>query len=151
MNELTCAWVRDRLPEYARAELDPAVAGAIEAHVPECESCTSELELVGILRDLRAPVPAGLDTRVLSAAATRHRAGTWSPGRLAMAATVAFALVTAGIVWQSNGDDGAARPDLAGPATVDWTTGEPAILRGGVDLGSLSEEELMKLLEELDS
>lgn len=147
-----CDWIRDRLPEYAQGGLDTAESAGVDTHLSACEACRSELALVRLLRESRVEVPAGLDARVVAAAATGHRAWAWSPRRLGMAATVAFAMITAGVVWQTNGGaDGRAASDLAGPAGVDWSTGEPTILRGGLDLGALSEDELLKLLEELDS
>jgi hypothetical protein len=70
-----------------------------------------------------------------------------------MAATVVFALVTAGVISQMGLLESSARAgeDLAGAPSVDWTRGDAVLLRGGLDLSALSEDELLKLLEEMDS
>ena len=49
--DVTCALVRDLLPLYADGVLSEDGGSLVEAHLPECPPCTSELEA------LRAPVP----------------------------------------------------------------------------------------------
>jgi anti-sigma factor RsiW len=148
----SCDTVRDRLPEFVREVLPASEMAVVAAHLETCGECGGELRVVRMVALPRAVLPAGFEQRVVRAVRTR-RSPVFSPGRLAMAATVVFALVTAGVIRQTGLLDGSSRgsEDLAGVQSVDWTRGDPVLLRGGLDLSTLSEDELLKLLEEMDS
>ncbi|MGH7502991.1 MAG: anti-sigma factor family protein [Longimicrobiales bacterium] len=152
MSTITCDAVRDRLPDYVLDRLGPGEASLMEAHVRACAGCRAERDLVGALRTAPVMVPDGLHDRVMSAIRNRP-ARRWSASQLAMAATVVFAFASAGVISQTGLLQGPS-PTLEIPVTVpvlDWTAGEPVLLRGGLDLDILSEDELVKLLEEMDS
>ncbi len=147
MTSLTCERLRDRLPAAARGgEMD----AALREHVESCTDCAAELTVLRVVRGTPATVPDGLDTRILE----RLRAGevrtAWSARRLAMAAMVAFALVTGGILMNRGGEADPA--DLAG-LPADWLNeaSPPRILSGAPGLEALSEDELIRLLEEMES
>ncbi|MCI0434691.1 MAG: zf-HC2 domain-containing protein [Gemmatimonadetes bacterium] len=145
---LECERIRDELPALLSARLTESAERDVRAHLGSCEACAVELE---VLRTLGAPVrmPAALESRVLQELnRPGRRAGTFGLQRLAMAATVVFALITAGVLMTRNGNEAAELPDLP----EDWLGQEaPRILTGAPGLEALSEDELMRLLEELDS
>jgi predicted anti-sigma-YlaC factor YlaD len=151
MTTMTCDAIRDSLPEFVREVLPAGQMAVIESHLATCAECRAERDVITVLTR-PATVPAGLEERVIRAV-RKQRRPTFSPGGLAMAATVVFALVTAGVVSQMGllESNSRAREDLAGAPSVDWTRGDPVLLRGGLDLSALSEDELLKLLEEMDS
>lgn len=156
MSETGCDWVRDRLPDRLHGRLDDAAVARLERHLATCEECRSE---AGLLEQLRAtaPVPGGLEGRVRAAVREADR-----PARilrfpvrrnLALAATVVFALVTATVVTQRGGE-----PDPASLAFTDapdgagliWSAWDEPLLAGGAGLHALSEEELERVLLELE-
>jgi hypothetical protein len=154
MNAMRCDAVRDRLPELANGFANAAETQAVRAHVAECRECAAELALIETLRAEETFVPFGLERRVIQAVRAGRTQRTWSPARVAMAATVVFALVTAGLLMSdapwgvqqpvSVGDDvtlGAT--ELIGPSE--------SMVNGVPSLHNLSEEQLEKLLRELGS
>lgn len=150
MTTWTCETARDRLAEYAADRLTDAEAAVLLAHLETCAECRAEYEVVRMLTTPAPAMPADFEARVLRAVRSR-RQPLFSPARLAMAATVVFALVTAGVISQTGLLDNGRSPSDEVPATFDWTRGDPVLLRGGLDLSALSEDELLKLLEEMDS
>lgn len=151
MTTLVCESVRDLLPEFVREELRAAEMAAVEAHLETCAECRAEHAAIASIRTPIAPLPAGFEQRVLRAVRSPRRA-FFRPGRVAMAATVVFALVTAGVILETGLlEQGASSEESLNVQTIDWTSGDPVLLRGGLDLGALSEDELLQLLEEMDS
>jgi anti-sigma factor RsiW len=149
MSGRTCDWIRDRLPEYAAGGLDATGVAAVTEHLQDCSECRDEAELV---RRLRAPavLPAGFEGRVVAALGTHApRSRMWSVRHYAMAATVAFALITGSLLWRS----------AAGPVDIDANPGVASLpvvdggdaLLPGPGLSALSEEELLALLKEMES
>ncbi|HEX6309124.1 MAG TPA: zf-HC2 domain-containing protein [Longimicrobiales bacterium] len=160
-----CEWMRDRLPAITAGRLDAQAAAEVRSHLSACADCSAEAVLVRALAAHEVPVPEGLEARVRAAVAGQHEsrgAGWRSPGRYAMAATVAFALVTAGLLRDATGGDerialdpeaangagGAAAGDLGAPA---WPAVDEPLMRGGPALYELSVDELERLLKELES
>jgi hypothetical protein len=151
MRAFTCDDVRDRLPDHVVDRLGVDDAACMESHIAACTECRSELDLIVLLTTSPVPLPAGFEQRLVAATRTRP-SRSWNPGRLAMAATVVFALVSAGVISRTGLLDRApAGPELNSGRLLDWTKGDPVVLRGGLDLGALSDDELVKLLEEMDS
>lgn len=152
MNMSHCEGVRDRLPDLAWGTLDAADARMVETHLATCAACAAERDLVETLRAQQAPLPFGLEQRVARAVRTTRPRWRVSPTRLAMAATVVFALVTAGLLARV-GLPGAGRTGEEPTVDVD-----EALLYSGVPLTSsaptlddLSVEELETLLREMGS
>ena len=150
-----CERIRDRLPELAAGRLDDAEAAAVLSHVDSCDTCAAELALVRSLAADLVTVPFGLETRVRTALQQRPRYAWVTPGRLAMAATVVFALVTATLIDRPVPEAGVA-PDSTIALTTEevftapWGAGEESLLATPA-LHQLSVEELEILLRELGS
>ena len=64
---INCNVVRDLLPLYADSVLSPDSAAIVDAHLPQCPPCTSELE------QLQKPVPQKEGSARQSLKATRRR------------------------------------------------------------------------------
>lgn len=151
MTTLACESIRDLLPEFVREELRADEMAAVDAHLETCGECRAEREAIASILTPIAPLPAGFEQRVLQAVRTPRRA-LFRPGRVAMAATVVFALVTAGVILETGLlEGGPGSEETSNVQTLDWTRGDPVLLRGGLDLSALSEDELLQLLEEMDS
>ena len=65
--DVTCALVRDLLPLYADGVLSEDSGAVVDAHLPECPPCASELER------LRAPVPVKKKSARQSLKTTRRK------------------------------------------------------------------------------
>src|SRR5690606_32290905 len=98
MNPYDCEAIRDLLPSLTRGEMLPHEETLAELHLETCAPCREEAAIVRLLQSTLAPVPDGLETRVL--AAVRRR--SWlrgRPARLAMAATLAAAVIGGSLVY----------------------------------------------------
>lgn len=149
MNGISCEHVRDLLPLQGHEDM----AGAVDAHLAGCAACRAEAELVALLRSGLDPVPAGLEARVLDA--VRSRPGTrpvFTPGRFAMAATLAAAVIGGAAIWTSQSEPPAAQAVASAGEIMDmaWDTEGDPLLHSGSTLQQLSVEELELLLAELD-
>ncbi|HEX6134173.1 MAG TPA: anti-sigma factor [Longimicrobiales bacterium] len=146
MNRYDCETIRDLLPSLIRGEMLPHEAVRIERHLADCPACTAEAEVVRVLQATLAPVPAGLETRVLQA--VRHRSTRRpTPARLALAATVAAAVLGGALVLNAPDGDGAAQTDVE---AVGWAAADDPLLHGSSALQDLTVDELEHLLEELE-
>lgn len=151
MNTLSCSTIRDLLPEYARGSLEPAEAGSVRGHVARCDECRSELAIVTLLVQ-PVTVPAGLEDRLVRAVRSRP-VSRWGGMRYyAVAATLIMTVAAASLVLRKID---AQRPDpvdeqVAYPTRAWPDDGDP-LLHGSPGLQALSEGELMKLLQELES
>ena len=157
MNRYDCDTMRDLLPAFVRGELLPHETACAEYHLQTCAECRDEQALVTLMQDVLVPVPAGLEARVVMA--VRANAGVaprrWMPAGLAMAATLAAAVLGGTLVYD--------RIDLGQPAAemvaasddvdyLTWAAAELSMLHNGVDfLEELTVEELERLLAELES
>lgn len=166
MNGYDCETIRDEIPALLRGELLTHEVAALEQHLGGCAECRAEVDIVRLLQSTLAPVPAGLEARVLGAvrsgrlidnaphgtrtAGDRFRSGPIrlirsAPARLAMAATVAAAVLGGSLMLGRDGTE--LDVDLD---SVSWAAAEDPLLHGGSELHDLSVEELELLLEELD-
>jgi anti-sigma factor RsiW len=155
MSRIDCEQTRDLLPLLTRGQLLATDKAAVDAHLDECADCAAEAALVAALAAAPVGLPVGLEARVLVAVRRPVRA-TWAPGRLAMAATLAAAVVGGSVVferWRTGDVD--TGPTLvledSSPPAVSWGVSEDPLLRDGSSLATLSVEELELILEELDS
>lgn len=155
---MDCEATRDLLPLLHRGETSAAEAAAVGAHLRACAGCAQELRIVAAVAAAVEPVPAELEPRVLSVIrplAARRRA----PARLALAATVAAALVGGSLAvqrWGFNFEAPAQRgivalDDNGSAPALSWAVYEDALLHSGTPLQQLSVEELELLLAELES
>jgi predicted anti-sigma-YlaC factor YlaD len=156
MNRYDCDATRDLLPLLLRQELLPHEAAAVDQHVTGCVGCSAEQALLRLLAQARPAVPPGLEKRVLLAV-RRPAPQRWAPARLAMAATLAAAVIGGALVLQRTGYD--MTPDaLPGAVAFDdashelsWTMSDDPLLHGSSTLQQLTLEELELVLAELDS
>ncbi|CAN5839089.1 hypothetical protein BH23GEM9_BH23GEM9_03290 [soil metagenome] len=158
MNRFDCDLTRDLIPLLIRGQLLPHDAAGAEQHLELCAECAAEAALVRTLAAAAPAVPGGLEARVLLAV-RRPAARTWAaPSRLAMAATVAAAVLGGSVVferWSSQtGPEsgvGALVFDDNIPQVMSWSVTQDPLLHGGSTLTQLSVEELELILQELDS
>lgn len=153
MNVASCEQVRELLPELIAGRLAPALRGGVERHLAECAQCRVERAILALVAEARPAPPAGLEARVLAAqrVVPRARPRWGSPGQLAMAATLAAAVIGGALLIDggglrrptgvSAGDSGVA---VLLPQVVD------PLLQGSL-LPELTEAELEALLAEMDS
>lgn len=144
MNPYDCEAVRDLLPSLTRGEMLPHEVTLVELHLDACPECTAEAGIVRLLQATLAPMPAGLEERVL-AAVRRRSLLRGRPARLALAATLAAAVIGGSLMYER----AASRADLDIEA-VSWAAAQDPLLHGGSELHELSVEQLELLLEELD-
>jgi hypothetical protein len=148
MNHYDCEAIRDLLPALVRGEMLSHEAASAEQHLDDCELCRGDAAIVRLLQESLTPVPTGLEARVIGAV-RRKSARRWAPARLAMAATVAAAVLGGALVFERLSRADRAHDD-ADPYTLSWAAAEDALLHGGSELQQLTEEELEVLLMELD-
>lgn len=159
MNGYNCDTVRDLVPAFVRASLLPHEEAATEAHLEGCAECRHEVAIVRLIHATQPIVPAGLEARVLLAVRRPVAPRRWAPGRLAMAATVATALLGGTLALQRAGVIPFPADNAASFGTVDasvvsalgWAAAEDPLLHGASAVPQLSVEELEILLAELDS
>jgi predicted anti-sigma-YlaC factor YlaD len=155
MKSPNCDHVRDALPDLLSRRLSSVEEAAVRAHIQNCVECQVELDLVTAVAAARLSVPAGLHARVVNATRIR-RTAVWS-GRMTLAASIAVAVIGGSVLLSQL----RTTPDAADPIDVSvaepvehgagWLSVEDAFVSGTASLRDLSEEELKKLLVELDS
>jgi predicted anti-sigma-YlaC factor YlaD len=157
MNWNDCDNVRDLLPLQQRGQLLAGEAAAVDTHLTGCAECRREAALIGAVLRAGPAVPAGLEARVLLAVRAGAVRRPRAPVRLAMAATVAAAVLGGSLVLQQLGHGPAptATPvgltdELSAPA-VSWAVAFDPLLQASSALQQLSLEELELILLELDS
>jgi predicted anti-sigma-YlaC factor YlaD len=157
MSAMDCETARDLLPLLHGTQLNARDRAGLEAHVAGCDGCRAEAELLAMLRRNPARPPAGLAERILDGAPVKRAGQQRAVGVLALAATLAGALLVGRGLVQELVDVGAP----AGPAaSVELPAGLlqsfwPADdgLAAGIApaLHHLSVDELEVLLAELES
>jgi predicted anti-sigma-YlaC factor YlaD len=150
MSRVNCELVAEQLPDRLQERLGEIARLQVDEHLATCTDCRSVRDLMMAMGRTRPSVPDGLHERVLEAVASPRRR-QWIPSHVAMAATVVFALVTAGLLLSpgspfNGGDRG---DDVA--ATASAVQSNDPLLHGGPGLGQLSVDELERLLAEMDS
>jgi hypothetical protein len=156
MMSLNCDAVRDALPLLVREPNTSLEAAAVAAHLERCEPCRAEQEIVHLVYGLAEEVPAGLTSRVVEAVRLRTTRRT-VPARLAVAATLAAAILGGSLVLDRWGYDVAPAPSGGALvfddnlAVVSWNVSDDPLLQSGTTLQQLSLEELEIILAEMDS
>lgn len=155
MKELNCEYVRDVYPDVLNGSGSGSGSGRlgwgaeqqVRAHLAACEDCRAEAAVLELLHAQRLVAPEGLDTHALTALARSTRSTRVPRHALALAASVAIALVGGSVLLQIP-----AR--TAAPVAVKaygFVGVEDAMLSGKASLNDLSEAELELLLQEMES
>jgi hypothetical protein len=152
MNVASCEQVRELLPELIAERLAPALRRGVEGHLAGCAECRAEHAILALVAEARPVPPAGLEARVLAAqrVAPRVRPPWGSPGQLAMAATLAAAVIGGALLL----DGGLLRQRTSAPTDSGVAVLLPEVvdpLLQGSLLPELTEAELEALLAEMDS
>ncbi len=97
---MTCDRIQDLLPDLAAGTVAEGTATLLRAHLRDCNECAAEWALIEALRDEAVAAPPELAARISATLATRtvaavpaKRPGQWGPRHLAVAATVAVAMI----------------------------------------------------------
>lgn len=151
MTRITCERARDLIPDEPAGLSGAGSRQALEEHLAECAECRAEADVVRAVRRAVVPVPANLESRVLASAHGRATARWGTTGQLAMAATLAAAVLGGTLLFRGleERSEPAAEASPGEAATVPLL--EDPLLRGGSVLGQLTEAELQILLERLES
>jgi len=144
MNRYDCEAIRDLLAPLVRGEMLPHESASAQLHLDDCAACRTEAEIVRVLQESFAPVPDGLESRVV-AAVRRRSLMRGRPARLALAATLAAAVIGGSLVF-----DRADRDSVSDMDAVSWAAAQDPLLHGRSALPELTVEELEVLLEEFD-
>ncbi|HSJ09130.1 MAG TPA: zf-HC2 domain-containing protein [Longimicrobiales bacterium] len=153
-----CDSIRDQLPLLALGRLPADEASTVRSHAEACAECRAELDVVVMLQGALAPVPVGLEARVIGAVRRVAPSRRWNPARLAMAATLAAAVIGGTVIFERSGYLPGAESQLSrtisletGESAMSWDTDADPLLHGGSTLEGLSVEELELILAELES
>jgi len=154
MTTLSCAQVRDMLPEWAAGNQPSGVA----LHLSACPDCRAEAELLSALRAVTPAAPPALEARVLRATRIRPAPRAWANARqLAFAATLVGAVIGGSLLVDvlTRQDDGLPSSETATAgsevARILLPVLEDPALTGGSVLSNLTETELESLLARMES
>lgn len=150
MTDLNCEYVRDVYPDVLNGKSDASLAQRVRAHVAACDECRAEAMLLEALHAQPARPPAGLHERVVHHATRTRPRRRLSRSELAMAATLAAALIGGSVIMQGKRDT-TGEQTVAAEAAIGFVGVEGAMLSGKVSLDDLSVEELETLLGEMES
>ena len=151
MNTINCEYVRDVYADVLHGRAAADTVTAVRAHLAGCAECREEVRLVEALHGAAATVPAGLHERVMRDVASPAPRRGLAPRHLAMAATVAAALIGGTLLLNRD------RSPVNAPATntesggLGFVTVEAAMVSGTSSLQDLTVEELEQLLGEIES
>jgi len=149
MNEIGCAWVGERLPEWAAHTLPAAETAALDAHLESCASCRADAEIVRLVRASRAPVPETLADRIGEGIPWRRSVAShpwWGLG----AAAVAVLAIGIGVMSNRGGVADVTVPAYAAADTTGtiWLS-DDGLIAGAPALDGLSDQALEELLREM--
>jgi len=172
MNDMSCGEARDLMPDLVNGRLGPEPTARLEAHVAGCAECGTELRLVRMIYASRPEVPEGLAASVGAAVLADHRSRRRVPAERAAAAGVGrrrvergrpdrpwWGVAAAAIAAVALGIGIRSGPAREAPSVVPsygyevgegglWLT-DDGLLAGAPSLEGLTDEALMRLLEEL--
>jgi predicted anti-sigma-YlaC factor YlaD len=154
MKPLNCEHVRDVLPDLLSRKLSGVEEASVQAHLQSCSECRADLAVATVVNAVRLNPPMHLQQRILSASRAR-RTPAWS-GRMALAASVAVAVIGGSVLMQQLLPKSDEVPLASQPAELPeigagWFGVDDAFVSGTASLRDLSEAELEKLLAELGS
>jgi predicted anti-sigma-YlaC factor YlaD len=155
MKNLNCEYVRDVYPDILHGTAEPVIVHSVREHVASCDDCRAESALLDAIYARSVVTPEKLHERVLLASGNRRPARGISRSNLAMAATLAAALIGGSVLVQNQTTPRSSAPVSQGPAAASKSLGavgvEDAMLSGKTSLEDLSEAQLEKLLKEIES
>jgi anti-sigma factor RsiW len=153
MTNLNCEYVLDVYPDVLSGKADAALAQSVRAHIASCDECRADAAVIEAIRAQPMSVPAGLHERVLHAAAQPQPRWRIGRGELAMAATLAVALIGGAIIMQTQIPSPTINTPVTAqsPHSIGAVGVEDAMLTGKTSLDDLSVEQLEKLLGEIES
>lgn len=143
---MNCEYIRDVYPDVLNGSAEPSLEQQVRAHVATCDECRAETAMLAVLRSVQTPVPTGLHERVMRAASTPAPRWRVSRSGLAMAATLAAAVVGGSFLMETQNPTAKKNEPGFGFVSV-----EGAMVSGASSLDDLSVEELEKLLREMES
>ena len=151
MSQTECGTIREHLPDFAAGRLGAGQIGAIEAHLPSCAECRSELDLIRTLLAAPPAVPDHFEDVLVSAVRTSRRPARRPWWGISAAAVAAIALGI-GVSSDRPGAVTGPVPDFASEADEDaaWLS-DDGLLAGAPSIDGLSDAALLELLEELSS
>ncbi len=150
MNETSCAWVAEHLPDRAAGTLSEPEAAALDAHLDGCGSCRVDAELVRLIRAGRPAVPDGLSERIRRG--IRYERDTVSRPWWGIAAVaVAVLAVGIGVMSDQGGMASLTVPAYAAADTTERTMwlSDDGLIAGAPALDGLSDQALETLLQEM--
>jgi len=152
MSQLALQRVRDIYPDALQGRMDAELARRVRDHVAECDTCAAECAIVADLHARVPEVPAGLQERIVKALREPRRRPFVRPVHLAMAATVAVALIGGALLFQAQQTPEPQKQPVAQNALHVGAVGVDAtMLSGKTSLEDLTVEQLEKLPGEMES
>lgn len=158
---MTCENVTDLLPDLAAGSLNATDAEALRAHLASCAECAAEWSLIAAMRMAPSASPE-LVASIAKAVASRPVARPmWGARQLALAATIAVAIIGGGIAVDQMQRESARTvaapladsvPAVVAPATTssEVTVEEPVLGSRSV-LPQMNEKQLEALLAQMGS
>jgi hypothetical protein len=157
---------RDALVDVAGARVSAELEARVLAHVETCADCSAELRTLRLLRAGRPELPSALAARIDQGvrsglaragagqgARPGRRAGAWArvpAWALAAAAVAVLALGTPSLMERLN-QPGSGLPGMEDlEATTPVWLAERSLVAGAPVLESLTDEQLARLLEEME-
>jgi predicted anti-sigma-YlaC factor YlaD len=154
MSQLNCEHVLDVYPDVLNGKADGAAAESVRAHIAGCEECRAAAALLEAVYADRVSAPAELRERVVRGLAQPRARRRFTRSDMAMAATLAAALIGGSVILQSRQNQTqqpAAAVQSQAQLGVGFVSVEDAMLSGDASLDDLSVEQLEKLLGEIES
>ena len=150
MTDLNCEYIRDVYPDVLHGNADASLEQRVRTHITTCDECRAEAGLLETLHAQPARSPAGLHDRVVRNATGPRPRWRWSRSDVAMAATLAAALIGGSVIMQNRRAETVER-GVAVEAAIGFVNVEGIMLSGKASLDDLSMEELETLLGEMES
>lgn len=151
MNENVCAWVAERLPEWAAGILSGPERDRLEVHLEACASCRADAELIRLLRAGRPRAPGGLAERIRAGVRFERNASSRPWWGVAAAAVAALA-IGIGVTSSRGGSATVTVPAYAAVADTTesaiWLS-DDGLVAGAPALDDLSDQALQQLLQEM--
>lgn len=150
---MNCEAVRDAYPNVMNGAATPAVIESVRAHLSSCDECRAECALLDAIYAQPMMVPSGLHERIVAGVAHAPAPRRFRVSDIAMAATLAAALIGGAVIQNRQSEETATAPVAAAsrPQTIGSVGVEDALLTGKASLDDLSVEQLEQLLGEIDS
>ena len=150
MSNVKCETVREWIPDYVSGRLSKLDSTSVQAHLKVCDECRGEVGLARLVFESRVNTPDGLANRVRDAVRYDRTSVSRPWWGIAAAAVAALAL---GIGISSDRPE---QPESEIPGyayeleDVDLWLSDDGLIAGAPALDALSDEALLRFLDELD-